>query len=127
MQKPFDDLQAVTELIKLYKDGVTQRDLVYYFRTTKENVQNTLRVYFDDLPIGRKRNVSRPGGYWGDKVVVPEQVEAPKSKYAYLIEEPINKGHDYAELLKKQGYKKPKMDSFDRIRRFKTKEEPLCE
>ena len=121
MEKPFDNLPAVTELIRLYKEGVTQNDLVYYFETTKENVQGTLRVYIGEERIYRKKFASRPAGFYVPAVEVVEEVKKPLSKYDYLLEEPINKGHDYAELLQKQGYKKPKMDSFQRIRSFKEK------
>ena len=129
MQKPFDELPAVTELIRLYKEGVTQNDLMYYFQTTKENIQNTLRVYIGEERIYRKKMASRPSGFYTPtvEVVVELQVVKPLSKYDHLLEEPVNKGHDYEYLLKQQGYKKPKLDNFNRIRTFKVKKELPCE
>ena len=120
LKKPFDTLETVNELIKLRKgkgeDGKKWKvmELATYFNCTYDIITETLR--FHDIRIRNIIEVSKQSN-----------VIVPPSKYAHLLEEPINKGHDYEYLLKQQGYKKPKMDSFQRIRSYKEKKELPCE
>lgn len=109
MKPPFDSLPAVTELIRLYKSGVLQRDLAYFFGTTQENIKLVLFVHnIPPYPRGRKRHASRPAGFW----TTPEPVSAPtvvKEDYTHLINEPINRGHSYQDILRKQKVKFTKL------------------
>ena len=102
--KPFDELPAVTELIRLYKIGVTRDNLAYYFNTSKNNVYRVLKMYCPDSKTGRKRNVGRPAGRWGDDIELEKLfVEQPvvihkKGKYDDLINEPRREGKSYYQL-----------------------------
>jgi len=138
MKAPFDNLPAVTELIRLYKeDKRSCYELAIYFDTTHRNCINTLRLH--GVTIHRRNTRRRdwkflltrfsPTAKKATRVIKPTAKEVNivftgHSKYDHLLLEPVNPGHDYADILKKQGYKKPKVDSFQRIRSYKEKETP---
>ena len=138
LKKPFDDLNAITRLIELRKQGKNVSDIARYFEVSYYTLLRVMRMFdisTEKLHNGKRKDFSFMKERWIQKPTVvhytkkrePKKevvVSTPQYKYKNILEEPINKGHDYEYLLKKQGYKKPKIDSFNRIRTFQIKESP---
>jgi len=117
---PFDDLNAVTRLIELRKEGRNVQDIALYFDVTSYVLVKVMFYY--DIPTGRLNNGKRKDfkflkerwkqqptkiKYKSKHEPVYKPVELPpsKDKYAYLTEEKMCVGKEYKQLLKEKGIK----------------------
>ena len=104
MKSPFTNLEIINELIKLRKMGYRQDEMAKYFDTTKKNITDTLRLYFNTDQKGVPRNRCGLYGKYTDDNSNSEFVTMGVG-YSKQIEEKVNPGKNYKEYLKEQGIK----------------------
>ncbi len=110
-QAPFDKLENVTKLIKLYKENVSYPEMMFYFGTTENVIRNTLRYH--KVPSREKNLILKER-----KVKVVEKKKAVVGKYDAILFEPISSGKSYKQLIKEKGIKIPK-ENFTKMHRYK--------
>ena len=113
MIKPFDNLPNVTRAIEMYKNGAPFSAIQCEFETSYRSVRAML--FMHNVP---KRTKNVPFSRIKSKTV-----RIIKDKYFYLLDEPINKGKSYKEYLPGFNIQKPKVGSFDKMRKYKMLEE----
>lgn len=116
-QAPFDKLENVTKLIKLYKENVSYPEMMFYFGTTENVIRNTLRYH--NVP-SREKNLRMKAR--AELEVLKEKPVV--GKYDHLIFEPINAGKEYKQILKDKGIKIPKEGNFTRMHKYKLNSQP---
>lgn len=123
MQPPFNTLPAVTELIKLYKQGYSTPQLARYFDTNKGNCLKCLRLH--NVPIRssygkqtRIKDYEFAKKRYTDKFEKPltrtlQPLSFEKGKYDEKFDEPVCEGKNYDDLLKQYNIPKPKPSSYE--------------
>ena len=89
----FSELSACKEAIEMYQGGNTMQQVADHYRVPMTAMRSLLDFY----------SIERRGIRGIPEKIAP--VIRPKGKYDHLIFEPVNQGHDYAELLEKSGQK----------------------
>lgn len=92
LNPPFDELPNVTKAVELYKNGNSLLKIACLIGATQKQVRKAL--IFAGMPLKQRGGIRVKD----ECITVVKKV----GKYDYLLFEPINQGHDYKDIVKKQ-------------------------